>query len=114
MCLSCYLQIRPRFSVQQEAEDLLETAVALEPNSGNYLANLGKLTSYIASYQFAIQFAESCRLILIAVGVVYHLLKDYGKAEEAYSLALKLQPDLTLAKENFNKLMSVNKTRSQL
>ncbi len=33
-------------------------------------------------------------------------MKDYKRAENAYSLALKLQPDLKLAKENYNKLMS--------
>jgi tetratricopeptide (TPR) repeat protein len=46
-------------------------------------------------------------LVYSFTGVVYHLRKDYVKAEEAYSLALKLQPDLALARENFNKLLSV-------
>lgn len=63
----------------KEAQELLEKAVALEPNSGNYLANLG---------------------------VVYHLQKDYKKAEKTYELALKRQPDLKLARENFQKLLS--------
>ena len=44
--------------------------------------------------------------LLNIAGVVYHLKKDYARAEEAYLLALKLQPDLALAKENFEKLTS--------
>jgi len=34
------------------------------------------------------------------------MMKDYKKAEELYSSALKLQPDLKVAQENYNKLLS--------
>ena len=39
-------------------------------------------------------------------GVIHHMMKDYKRAEELYSQALKLQPDLKVAKDNYNKLLS--------
>ena len=32
-------------------------------------------------------------------------MNDYKNAEDSYALALKLQPNLALARENLNKLM---------
>lgn len=52
------------------------------------------------------------RSTLLHAGVVYHLRKDYARAEEAYSLALKLQPDLPLARENFDKLMAAKRGKT--
>lgn len=48
---------------------------------------------------------------LFAIGVIYHLKKDYDSAEYQYRHALKFDPDLATAKDNLNKLL---KTRRKL
>ena len=75
----------------------------LDPNSGNHHANLGKR---IIKTQLAISY----KLSFLHKGVVYHLRKDYKRAEKSYSRALTLEPNLALARENFNKLMSVSES----
>ena len=37
-------------------------------------------------------------------GVVCHLMKQYERAEQLYSYALQLNPDLAIAKQNLIKL----------
>ena len=46
---------------------------------------------------------------LQTAGVVYHLKKEYIKAEEEYRYALNMDPDLAIAKDNLQKLMKTRK-----
>lgn len=86
----------------KEGEKMLKKAISIDSNSGNYHANLGKLKRSPSNNNGTLFFHA---------GVIYHLRKDYKRAEECYLLALKLEPSSTLARDNFNKLMSIRKSK---
>ena len=45
------------------------------------------------------------KLLSPRAGVIYHLMKDYEKAELLYSHALKMNPGLAVAQDNLSKLL---------
>ncbi len=50
-------------------------------------------------------------LFVILTGVVYHLKKDYGQAEQEYRWALAIDPSLAIAKNNLQKLLTTKRNK---
>ena len=91
-------------TLANEALTVLSNDSGIHFNKANTLGKLGKYQESEKHFLKALKLDPNNSQYYANLGVLYHRWKKYGKALESYKKALKHNPNLKSARENYESL----------